>query len=87
MIAYGLRDGLGNPAYLRSGPILRFELWASDYRQTQREQQRLVVRLLTQVARCLGQCQGIPESPPQLTAASPVGFVKALGTSTHPSHP
>ncbi len=30
-IAYCLRDGLGNPAYLRSGPSLRFELWASDY--------------------------------------------------------
>jgi len=50
-IAHCLRDGLGNPARLPQGEALRFELWASDFRQAHREAQRLQVNLLTQIDR------------------------------------
>ncbi len=81
-IAYCLRDGLGNPAYLRSGPTLRFELWASDYRQTQREQQRLVVRLLTQMDRlwpgALVNVRAFQKAHPNLPVPVPLVLSKPL---------
>lgn len=81
-IAHCLRDGLGNPAYLRSGATLRFELWASDYRQTQREQQRLVVRLLTQMDRlwpgALINVKAFQKAHPDLPVPVPLVLSKPL---------
>jgi transposase len=50
-IAHCLRDGLGNPFWLRQAGQVRWDLWAADFRGVQRERQRLQVHLLTQLDR------------------------------------
>ena len=50
-LGYCLRDGVGNPVWLRQQEALQFDLWASDYRQTQRAHQQLLTHVLTQMDR------------------------------------
>ena len=50
-IAHCLRDGLGNPTWLRHGNELCFDLWSSTYRQVQSELFRLRLHLMTQLDR------------------------------------
>jgi transposase len=50
-IAFCLRDGLGQPAFLASDQNLRFQLWGQAYRQNHRHRQRLTVALLAQFDR------------------------------------
>jgi transposase len=50
-IAFCLRDGLGQPAFLASDQNLRFQLWGQAYRQTHRQRRRLTVLLLAQLDR------------------------------------
>lgn len=50
-IAYCLRDGLGQAAFLAGEAELRFQVWGQAYRRTQRAQQRLSVGLLAQIDR------------------------------------
>jgi transposase len=47
-IAHCLRDGQGNPANLPNQQAIRFDVWASEFRQTYREHQRLALNILTQ---------------------------------------
>lgn len=81
-IAACLRDGLGHPAYLRSGPALQFELWAADYRQTHHEQQRLAVRILTQMDRlwpgALINVRAFQQAHPKLPLPIPLVLSKPL---------
>jgi len=50
-IAFCLRDGLGQPAFLATDQNLRFQLWGQAYRQTHRQRRRLTVALLAQFDR------------------------------------
>jgi hypothetical protein len=50
-MAYCLRDGLGNPAWLRQGEELLFDVWAATYRQVNSQQFRLRQCLLSQIDR------------------------------------
>jgi transposase len=50
-IAYCLRDGLGQPAFLAAPETLRFQLWGKAYRRVVREQRRLTIELITQLDR------------------------------------
>jgi transposase len=50
-IAYCLRDGLGQPAFLPSGQELRFQLWGKAYRNTERERRQLTRAILSQLDR------------------------------------
>jgi transposase len=50
-IAYCLRDGLGQPAFLASDQALRFQLWGQAYRTNHRQRQRLTVAILAQLDR------------------------------------
>jgi transposase len=50
-IAFCLRDGLGQPAFLATDQNLRFQLWGHAYRQTHRQRRRLTVALLAQFDR------------------------------------
>jgi len=50
-IAYCLRDGLGQPAFLATEPVLRFQLWGKSYRHNHRERRRLTTNLLAQLDR------------------------------------
>jgi transposase len=50
-IAYCLRDGLGQAAFLASERELGFQLWGQAYRQNQRERRRLSTALLAQLDR------------------------------------
>lgn len=50
-MAYCLRDGLGNPAWLRQGEELQFDVWAATYRQVNSQQFRLRQCLLSQIDR------------------------------------
>jgi transposase len=47
-IAHCLRDGQGNPACLPGQEAVRFDVWAAEFRQAYREQQRLQLNVLTQ---------------------------------------
>jgi transposase len=81
-IAACLRDGLGHPATLRTGTTLHFELWATDYRQTHREQQRCAVRLLTQLDRlwpgALINVRAFEKAHPHLPLPTPLVLSKPL---------
>ncbi len=48
-IAYCLRDGLGQPAFLANEQALRLQLWGKAYRQSHRERRRLTSTLLGQL--------------------------------------
>jgi len=50
-IAYCLRDGQGQPAFLSEAPALRLQLWGQAYRHNQRQRRRLTTRLLAQLDR------------------------------------
>lgn len=50
-IAYCLRDGLGQPAFLPTAPMLRLQLWGQAYRTTQRQRRRATTAVLTQLDR------------------------------------
>lgn len=50
-MAYCLRDGLGQPAFLANDEALRFQLWGKAYRQNHRERRRLTTALLAQLDR------------------------------------
>ena len=50
-IAFCLRDGLGQPAFLADVPNLRFQLWGRSYLQNRKERNRLAVSILAQVDR------------------------------------
>jgi transposase len=50
-IAFCLRDGLGQPAFLATDQALRFQLWGGAYRKNHRQRQRLTVSLLAQFDR------------------------------------
>ncbi|MFC1975319.1 transposase [Chloroflexota bacterium] len=50
-IAYCLRDGQGQPAFLATGQELQFHLWGKAYRNTERERRQLTRTLLSQVDR------------------------------------
>ena len=50
-MAYCLRDGLGNPAWLRQGVELQFDVWAATYRQVNAALFRLRLNLLSQIDR------------------------------------
>jgi hypothetical protein len=50
-IAYCLRDGLGQPAFLATDRELRLQLWGEAYRRNHQERRRLTLPLLTQLDR------------------------------------
>lgn len=50
-MAYCLRDGLGNPVAARQADTVRFEVWMTAYRQTERALNRMSNQLLAQVDR------------------------------------
>jgi transposase len=50
-MAYCLRDGLGNPAWLRQGVELQFDVWAATYRQVNAALFRLHLSLISQIDR------------------------------------
>jgi len=50
-IAYCLRDGQGQAAFLADEAAMRFQLWGQAYRRCQRQRQRLTISLLAQVDR------------------------------------
>lgn len=50
-IAFCLRDGQGQPAFLSEPDALRLQLWGQAYRRTLRQRQRLTVELITQLDR------------------------------------
>jgi transposase len=50
-IAYCLRDGQSQPAFLATGQELRMQLWGHAYRQNHRDRRRLTVQILSQVDR------------------------------------
>jgi len=50
-IAYGLRDGQGQPAFLASEQALRWQLWGQAYRRNRRHRRDLTTRLLAQLDR------------------------------------
>ena len=50
-IAYCLRDGQGQPAFLPTGKELQFQLWGRTYRNTERERRQLTRAILSQLDR------------------------------------
>lgn len=50
-IAYCLRDGQGQPAFLSDAPALRLQLWGQAYRHNRRHRRRLTTRLLAHLDR------------------------------------
>jgi len=50
-IAYCLRDGQGQAAFLADEAAMRLQLWGQAYRRYQRQRQRLTIALLAQVDR------------------------------------
>jgi transposase len=50
-IAYCLRDGQGQPAFLPTGQELQFQLWGKAYRNTERERRQLTRTILSQLDR------------------------------------
>ena len=50
-IAYCLRDGLGQTAFLAQAPELRFQVWGQAYRQAHQARRRLTTTVLAQVDR------------------------------------
>ncbi|MEN7974081.1 MAG: transposase [Verrucomicrobiota bacterium] len=50
-IAYCLRDGQGQPAFLPTGQELQFQLWGKAYRNTERERRQLTRAILSQLDR------------------------------------
>lgn len=81
-MAYCLRDNLGYPAHPRQAEALRFALWATAIRQTQRALYRLNVQVLTQVERLwpgmLLNVAAFEAAHPALTPPEPLVRVKPL---------
>jgi transposase len=50
-IAYCLRDGQGQPAFLASDQALRWQLWGQAYRRNRRQRRDFTTRLLAQLDR------------------------------------
>jgi transposase len=81
-IAYCLRDGLGQTAFLAGQAELRFQVWGRTYRRTRREQQRLSVALLAQIDRlwpgALVNVKRFVKMHPELETPTPLVHSKPL---------
>jgi len=81
-ISYCLRDGQGNPACLPGQQTLRFDLWAAEFRQAYREQQRLQLSILTQWDRLwpgvLVDIKAFRKAHPHLTPPRPLVLSRPL---------